>query len=121
MCFSDPCPSLERTSSDAGAGESGISTYQRTLVAGLVAGLDLVTPAGLAALVLGAALGLVVVLRLVTGAVSTVSKTRGLELPVCERVPSRGMMTNVWWWWWAKRGGEYLRRGKDMSFRMRQK
>jgi len=70
-----------------------------TLVAVLVgAGLVLVTPAGLVVVVfvvlgLAAVVVVVVLVRLVTGAVSTVSKTRGLELPVCERVPSRTMMT----------------------------
>jgi hypothetical protein len=62
----------------------------------LGAAFFLVTPVGFAAFAgLGTAaflgaLGLVV--RLTAGAVSTTGKTRGLALPVCERVPSRGML-----------------------------
>lgn len=80
-------------------------TDGRTLVATPsffgAAAFFLVTPVGLAAFTLGAgfatavaagflALGLVV--RLIAGAVSMVSKTRGLELPVADRVPSRGIL-----------------------------
>lgn len=52
--------------------------------------LVLVTPAGLAAgvLVVVFARGL----RLMAGAVSTGWKTRGLELPVADRVPSRAIL-----------------------------
>lgn len=61
----------------------------------LGAAFFLVTPVGFAAvfLVVEAALvdlGLVFV-RLTAGAVSTTGKTRGLELPVAERVPSRAI------------------------------
>lgn len=88
---------------------------KRTLVATPsflgAAAFFLVTPVGFAALTLGpglvvvdavvavgdffagAALGLVV--RLMAGAVSTVWKTRGLELPVADRVPSRGIFAFV--------------------------
>lgn len=55
-----------------------------------------VTPVGLEAL--GAAvvfLVLVAFLRVIVGAVSTVWKTRGLEWPVCERVPSRAIFPVV--------------------------
>ena len=50
------------------------------------------TPTGLAPLTVGVFLVLVVLLRVMVGAVSTVGKMRGLELPVAERVPSRGML-----------------------------
>lgn len=60
----------------------------------------LVTPVGFAAFTLGPGLVLAVgdfftldlVVRLIAGAVSTVWKTRGLELPVADRVPSRGIL-----------------------------
>jgi hypothetical protein len=58
----------------------------------------LVTPTGLPALgtafVLREAAGLV---RLMVGPVSTLVKTRGLEWPVCERVPSRAMAGDDRW------------------------
>lgn len=55
-----------------------------------------VTPAGLAAFgfaaTAGFAFGLAAgFLRVMVGAVSTVWKTRGRALPVCERVPSRAI------------------------------
>lgn len=56
----------------------------------LPAAVDVVVAAGVVAVadfVLGAA-----AVRLMAGAVSTVWKTRGLELPVAERVPSRGIL-----------------------------
>lgn len=58
----------------------------------------LVTPVGLApfagaALGSSAAAGLGLVVLLTAGAVSTTGKTRGLELPVDDRVPSRGMLS----------------------------
>ena len=73
----------------------------RTLVAVvgsfLVTAFFLVTPVGLAPLTAGTffVLALVVFLRVMAGAVSTVGKMRGLELPVAERVPSRGIMATV--------------------------
>lgn len=61
------------------------------------AGVFLVTPAGLLETAVDSAAGFLTVLglvvRLMAGAVSTVSKTRGLELPVAERVPSRAIAT----------------------------
>lgn len=65
--------------------------------------LVLVTPTGLAP----AGFAVVVFdlgLRAITGAVSGVSKTRGLELPVAERVPSRAIVI-VWWKVWSFAGG----------------
>lgn len=57
--------------------------------------LVLVTPTGLepAGFVVVLALGL----RVIAGAVSGVSKTRGLELPVAERVPSRAIVQCGFW------------------------
>ena len=55
----------------------------------------LVTPVGLAPLTTGVFLVLVAFLRVIAGAVSTVGKMRGLELPVAERVPSRGIMATA--------------------------
>lgn len=68
----------------------------------------LVTPVGFAAFALATGLVVVVVavvavgdffalglvVRLMAGAVSTVWKTRGLELPVADRVPSRGIFAS---------------------------
>jgi hypothetical protein len=53
----------------------------------------LVTPAGFAPLTAAATffLGLLLFLRVVAGAVSTVGKIRGLEWPVWDRVPSRAI------------------------------
>lgn len=75
----------------------------------------LVTPVGFAAFTLGAGLVAVVgdfftlglVLRLMAGAVSMVWKTRGLELPVADRVPSRGILLYVFW---LKFGKFYIKR-----------
>ena len=75
---------------------------KRTFVAVVgffVVAFFLVTPAGLLP-VTGAAffaLGLVAFLRTTAGAVSTCWKTRGVEWPVCERVPSRAMVMIVLW------------------------
>jgi hypothetical protein len=55
-----------------------------------------VTPAGFTGLTAGSAAGalaLGLVVRLMAGAVSTVWNTRGRALPVAERVPSRGILT----------------------------
>lgn len=67
-----------------------------------LAGVFFVTPTGFAPLTLAAVGSWVVVVvvlgfvaRLMAGAVSTVSKTRGLELPVAERVPSRAIVLIV--------------------------
>lgn len=56
----------------------------------LPAAVDVVVAAAGVVAVAGFVLGAAVV-RLIAGAVSTVWKTRGLELPVAERVPSRGI------------------------------
>lgn len=40
-------------------------------------------------------------LRVIAGAVSGVSKTRGLELPVAERVPSRAIVQGCLGAWWS--------------------
>jgi len=80
---------------DARTPDVYIRTFLTTPLSFLGAAFFLVTPVGFAAafLVAGAALvvlGLVLV-RLTAGAVSTTGKTRGLELPVAERVPSRAI------------------------------
>lgn len=56
------------------------------------------TPVGFAPVVLVVVLALG--LRLIVGAVSTVAKTRGVELPVADRVPSRAMV-RFWSWNWG--------------------
>ncbi len=60
----------------------------------LGAAFFLVTPAGFTGFTPGSAAGffaLGLVVRLMAGAVSTAWKTRGRELPVADRVPSRGI------------------------------
>lgn len=69
----------------------GTRTFAAAVGSFLVVVLFL-TPTGLAPLTTGVFLVLVVLLRVMVGAVSTVAKMRGLELPVAERVPSRGML-----------------------------
>ena len=82
------------TSSGRDCGGEGAHTFFTT--AGSFFGAPLFFAAGLAAallaLVSGASFFLVVLVRLITGAVSTVGRTRGLALPVDERVPSRAIL-----------------------------
>lgn len=82
-------------------------TFLVTPLSFLGAAFFLVTPVGFAAdfLVAGAALGVLglVLVRLTAGAVSTTGKTRGLELPVAERVPSRAISSCVDFMGWARR------------------
>ena len=71
-----------------GAGIPQRRTFITTLLSFLVAGVFLVTPVGFAPAFLVAGFLLIV------GAVSTCWKTRGLELPVADRVPSRAIATD---------------------------
>lgn len=58
-----------------------------------------VTPVGFTGFVVDSTAGFLAfgfVVRLIAGAVSTVAKTRGRELPVADRVPSRGILDAIW-------------------------
>lgn len=71
----------------------GAHTFFTTPLSFLGAAFFLVTPVGFAAFAAGlGAATLALVVRFTAGAVSTMGKTRGLALPVCERVPSRGIL-----------------------------
>lgn len=82
-------------------------TCQRTLATApsfFAGAFFLVMPAGFAALALVTGLVVVVagvflvlglMLRLMVGSVSTGVKTRGLEWPVADRVPSRGILAGL--------------------------
>lgn len=88
-------------------GEKGL-TFLTTPDSFFAGAFFFVTPVGPLPLTLSAAfflvLGLVDFLRVVAGAVSTTGKTRGLEWPVWDRVPSRAIAAilgrDMLWWWY---------------------
>ena len=85
-------------------GELRQLTFLTTPGSFLAGAFFLVTPAGFLALRASVTfflvLGLVLFLRVVAGAVSMMGKTRGLEWPVADRVPSRGIAAVDLWWCW---------------------
>lgn len=85
-------------------------------VASFLGAVFLVTPVGLAPAFLVVVVGVERGLRAITGAVSTVWNTRGFELPVADRVPSRAIVGDVdWKKLWAQRVSRGYFQGRENS------